>query len=182
MVTGTVRSSGPASIITGVTSRAGVERGQMRQIFGMAGKAETGIVERLLGDRAGDDRGGVAGKAVGDGAVDRLDGAGGIGRVRPAGTVDEAGRERHDGQGALKDAAAACAGVVSRDRHVGSRAGARARRSAPDRRADRRRGTRQPSRSLPRGNGDFRPDAGRIADAQRQRKLCLTHGYAGFSA
>jgi hypothetical protein len=36
--------------------------------------------------------------------------------------------------------------------------------------------------ALPRGNGDFRPDAGRIADAQCQRKLCLTHGQAGFSA
>ena len=64
----------------------------MGEIFGMAGKAEAGIVERLLGDRAGDDRGGAAGEDVVDGAVDGLDDAGGIGRVRPSGIVAEAGR------------------------------------------------------------------------------------------
>ena len=130
MVTGTVRRSGPASIITGVASTPLCARRQMRQIFGVAGKAEAGIVERLLGDRAGDDGRGVAGKAVGDGAVDGLDGAGGIGRVGLAGAVDEAGCQRHDRQGAGKERGAASRRRRLDDRPVAPIASARAAISA----------------------------------------------------
>ena len=63
MVTGTVRSSGPASIITGVTVLPVVAAREMGEVFGVAGKAEAGVVEHLLGDRSGDDRGGAAGEA-----------------------------------------------------------------------------------------------------------------------
>ena len=94
------------------------------------GKPEAGIVERLLGDRAGDDRGGVAGKTVGDGAVDRFDDAGCIGRVRPAGTVDEGRRKRHHGQGAGEDCRALAPASFPRSALISAEAASPGRRSS----------------------------------------------------
>ena len=59
MVTGTVLSAGPASIITGVTVLPVLSRREMGEVFGMPGKSEAGVVKQLLGDRRGDQRGGA---------------------------------------------------------------------------------------------------------------------------
>ena len=53
--------------------RAGPRRRQRAQELGVAGMAEAGVVERLLGDRVGDDGAGEAGADIADGARDRLD-------------------------------------------------------------------------------------------------------------
>ena len=56
MVTGTTRSSGPASIITGVTRAPKELLGERAQELRVAGKREADLVQRLLLDRIGDDR------------------------------------------------------------------------------------------------------------------------------
>ena len=98
MVTGTARSSGPASIITAVQRLARARRREIGEEFGVAGIAEAGVVEHLLGDRRGDDRRGAPGEDVADGAVDRFDDARRVPGVRLSRTVAEAVHQRHDRQ------------------------------------------------------------------------------------
>ena len=50
---------------------AGLPGSQIGEIFGMAGKSETGVVKRFLGDRAGDDGGGNTRKHIGNRPIDR---------------------------------------------------------------------------------------------------------------
>ena len=45
--------------------------GELGEVFGVAGMAEAGAVERVLVDRVGDDRGGAAGPHIGDRGIDR---------------------------------------------------------------------------------------------------------------
>ena len=65
IVTGTTRSSGHTSIITG----AAAAPGELGEIFGMAGMAKAGAVEAVLVDRVGDDRRRAAGDDIGDRGV-----------------------------------------------------------------------------------------------------------------
>ena len=50
----------------------------MGEVFGMPGKSEARVVEQLLGDRRGDQRGGTSVEHVVHGTVDRLDDPGRI--------------------------------------------------------------------------------------------------------
>ena len=65
----------------------GGKPGEMRQIFGVAGKSEAGVVENFLGDRPGHQRGGPSGHRVLDAAVDRFDDACRIAALRLARVV-----------------------------------------------------------------------------------------------
>ncbi len=159
----------------------GVTKGQMRQILGMAGKAEAGVIKRLLGDGAGDDGGGLAGKAVLDGAVDGLDDAGRVGLVRFAGHVCEASGERYDRQRPLEDD-----GRIGRRRLFDFDLGADHARTRGD---HGRVGQQVEGRNavtfsvLPCGDRRLGTDAGRVADAQRQRNRSRGSGHdACFSA
>ena len=147
IVTGTVLSSGPASIITGLRRRAGPCRRQRAEELGVAGMAEAGVVERLLVDRIGDDRRRRAGADVADRARDRLDHrrARCAGSARP-GAASTARLERHDRQGVGRSGRPPRRARPSAIGHVDAEAGAPARRAAPGRRGSRRAAARSSRR------------------------------------
>ena len=81
MVTGTTRSAGAASIITG---SGAPER--WREELGVAGEGEAGaVLQRLLVDRVGAERQRRAGADDPDAAGDDVDDRGGVRRIRLAG-------------------------------------------------------------------------------------------------
>ena len=98
IVTGTARSSGPASIITGRAGTPVQAADKVPRNSVWPGCRKPGSVERLLADGIGDHRRGVAGTDVADGAGDRLDDRGGIRRVGPARLCRDRGLKRHDRQ------------------------------------------------------------------------------------
>ena len=69
IVTGTTRSCGQASIITGPSA----DPGELGEEFGVPGMAETRPDRGVLVDRVGHERGGAAVLHVGDGGLDRAD-------------------------------------------------------------------------------------------------------------
>ena len=84
MVTGTVRSVGPASIIT---TLPGDDAAALGDELGLAGMLEADRVELLLGDRAGDHRRGRARARKADRELERVERAMRAGDARVAGNV-----------------------------------------------------------------------------------------------
>ena len=78
---------------------AGIAKfGEGREIFGMAGVAEAGLVEDRLGDGVGDDGAGAPGIGGVDGLFDRREHGCGVGCIRGAGLGVGAQANWHDGQ------------------------------------------------------------------------------------
>ena len=154
-----------ASIITG--SSAGP--GELGEIFGVPGMAETGAIERVLVDRVGDQRRGAARLHIGDGGLDRAGSPashrpdpGGPARPRiapPTGRTGSASREdrwRFFGTSIARDTARA------------SRGDGPAPRAARDRRSDKTAGRRRRGRARP--ERDLAADPGRLAHRHGERK------------
>ena len=139
--------------------------------FGVAGMGEAGLVERLLGDRIGDDRLRGARADIADGAFDQFDSRGGeigmrLAGPRPGGVGERRHRQR------MLEGAERLGGIDDGDRHGEGQAsrefGERVRvREREERRRDRI--ARQPG-----AQQQFRADPGGIAHRHRDRR-CV-HG------
>ena len=75
---------------------------QMRQILGMARKAEAGRIKHRFGDRAGDESAGSAGHGQFDSEPDRVDDRAGIGRIGFARADGFSQSQWHNRQGRSK--------------------------------------------------------------------------------
>ena len=148
IVTGTTRSSGQASIITG--------RGAARQLgeeLGVAGMAEAGGVERLLLDRVGDERRGAAGADQRDAGADRRDHRRRVGRVRPARPPPvRAARPAAPAAPAETSPPPSSGAAIGSQRHRPAKRGGERARAGRDRRSRRR-------AAAPRRGGAARPAA-----------------------
>jgi hypothetical protein len=146
---------------------------QLAQIFGVAGMAEAGAVQRLLVDRVGDDRRRLSVAYIGGRAVDRGDDPSRIGRVRPAGAGQALAADRRHRQRIGKHRGRALRRVDRLHRHPPAEP--RRQRRQPIRIVDHIE-RRHPTAfayviaAAPGFEGDLAADPGRLAHRQGERQ------------
>ena len=96
--------------------------GQLGEVFGMPGMAESGAIECILVDRVGDERGGPARAHIGNGGVDRVQHQRLVRRLRMTGPRGRRLAERHHRQ-RVREHVGRCSAAVDRlHRHVPAQA------------------------------------------------------------